>query len=357
MAITIKNNTDKLQNLKNKVNALPDREGDGGTVVLDQTTAYATDILVDKSAYIADTDGKPIKVNGEMANLGTPVIKVGLNGTGQNTNYGYITGATATFSEEVNNEIDTQAELIAQIKSVLNNKIVSGGGSSDEALKALIDKSITEIVIPDSTTSIGTYAFYKCTSLSSIEIPDSVTDIESSAFNACTSLESVRISNNIKNIRSGAFSGCTSLKSVEIPDSMVFIERATFYNCTSLESVVIGSGFSTLATGMFEGCTSLKNILIPNNITRINGSAFYDCTSLIYVTIPDSVTRIESKALQIGSSDNKATIRFEGITPPTISSDTFDISKLDKIEVLMSAVDTYKAATNWSNFVDYIVGY
>lgn len=35
-----------------------------------------------------------------------------------------------------------------------------------------------DVVIPDSVTSIGEYAFYGCTSLTSITIPDSVTDID-----------------------------------------------------------------------------------------------------------------------------------------------------------------------------------
>ncbi len=47
------------------------------------------------------------------------------------------------------------------------------------------------VTIPDSITSIDSYAFYYCDSLTSIEIPDSVTSIGSSAFDYCDSLTSV----------------------------------------------------------------------------------------------------------------------------------------------------------------------
>ena len=42
--------------------------------------------------------------------------------------------------------------------------------------------SLTSVTIPDSVTTIGCSAFYKCSSLTSVTIPDSVTTIGSSAF-------------------------------------------------------------------------------------------------------------------------------------------------------------------------------
>lgn len=58
------------------------------------------------------------------------------------------------------------------------------------ANKLYLDNSlVTDLVIPDSVTSIGAYAFYNCTSLASISIPDSVTYIGSDAFYGCTGIE------------------------------------------------------------------------------------------------------------------------------------------------------------------------
>ena len=52
--------------------------------------------------------------------------------------------------------------------------------------------SLTEIVIPDSVTSIGDNAFEGCSSLTEIVIPDSVTSIGSCTFSNCKKLEFIQ---------------------------------------------------------------------------------------------------------------------------------------------------------------------
>ena len=67
---------------------------------------------------------------------------------------------------------------------------------------------------PDSVTSLGDSAFYRCTRLTSVTIPDSVTSIGHGAFIACTSLTSVTIPERVASIAEWAFVGCASLTSV-----------------------------------------------------------------------------------------------------------------------------------------------
>ena len=61
----------------------------------------------------------------------------------------------------------------------------------------------SELIIPNSITSIGSLAFYECGILS-ISIPNSVVSIEYSAFQNC-SLRKVTISSSVSSIGSGAF--------------------------------------------------------------------------------------------------------------------------------------------------------
>ena len=211
---------------------------------------------------------------------------------------------------------------------------------------------VTELVIPDSVTSIGDYAFSGCSNFTSVIIPDSVTSIGDSAFNNCCSLTSVIIGNSVTSIGDSAFdncyylesitipdsvtsigyhafSGCTSLTSVTIPDSVTSIGLWAFDNCYNLESVyvtdiakwceidfdssdsnplyyaknlclngelvtdlVILDGVTSIADFAFYGCTSITSVTIPDSVTNIGDYAFYGCDSLTNVTIPDSVTNI-----------------------------------------------------------------
>ena len=56
-------------------------------------------------------------------------------------------------------------------------------------------------------TKIGAYAFYQCSKLKSISIPNSVTSIETYAFCACP-FTSITIPNSVTTIGDDAFAGC-----------------------------------------------------------------------------------------------------------------------------------------------------
>ena len=153
-------------------------------------------------------------------------------------------------------------------------------------------RSLTSLVIPDSVTNIGDYAFEGCGSLSSLVLPDGVTNIGGNAFADCKSLRSVVIPNSVTSIGGGAFGGCKSLHSVVIPDSVTSIGDYAFSGCSALSSVVIPDSVSCIGNRAFSGCTSLSSLVIPDGVTSVGKYAFYDCSSLSSLVIPDSVTSI-----------------------------------------------------------------
>ena len=192
-------------------------------------------------------------------------------------------------------------------------------------------------MIPDSVTSIGSYAFSGCTSLESITIPDSVTSIGEYAFSGCTSLQyneydnayylgnavhpylvlvkakntsisSCTISEQTRVIYYSAFSFCFSLTSITIPDSVTSIGERAFYHCPGLTSVTIRNSVTSIGNSAFYNCTSLTNITIPDSVTSIGSYAFCCCTSLTSITIPDSVTSIENYAFYYCTSLTSITI-------------------------------------------------
>jgi hypothetical protein len=99
------------------------------------------------------------------------------------TNIG--TGAFACYSSLANFFVHNDNNNYMSIDGSLYSK------DGKTLIKYASDKGNTEVIIPDSVTSIANYAFCLCTSITSITIPENTTQIEYGAFEGCDSLREI----------------------------------------------------------------------------------------------------------------------------------------------------------------------
>ena len=231
---------------------------------------------------------------------------------------------------------------------------ISGSGNmGDYVFESPWGTGVTKVTIEDGVTSIGSNAFYDCTSLTSVTIGSTVMTIGSFAFFGCTGLRYFDIPDSVTSIGGGAFtytawynkqpdglvyvgkfayemkgecpsevvirdgtlriagsafSGYTDLTRVEIPDSVISIGDYAFYGCSGLTSVKIGDSVTSIGDSAFRECAGLTGVDIPDSVISIGGYAFMDCADLKTIDIPDSVISIGDFAFSGCSVLSKITI-------------------------------------------------
>ena len=116
-------------------------------------------------------------------------------------------------------------------------------------------RGLTSITIPNSVTSIGNFAFYDCSGLTSVHISDIESWLKIAfANNSSTPLlfsghlylngvviKDLVIPNSVTNIGKYAFYNCTTLTSVTIPNSVTSIGYSAFSGCNGLTTVTMNS--------------------------------------------------------------------------------------------------------------------
>ena len=124
-------------------------------------------------------------------------------------------------------------------------------------------------------------------------------------------------------------SGTGAMKDYGTPDDLPWKDYRSL-----IASVVIEDGVTSIGNMAFEGCNNanLTSVTIPASVTSIGDFAFGYCTYLASVTIP------------------VASLTYYGVYAFDYTADGL------KIYVPENALNTYKAATNWSAYKDKFVG-
>ena len=158
--------------------------------------------------------------------------------------------------------------------------------------------------------------FYNCISLENIVLSDSITRIGHYAFRGCEKLSSVTFGANINTIGNFAFLGCTALKSIEIPKSVKEIGKYAFRGLSSATSIVIGSNVEKIGQHAFYGC-NIATIYCESETLMPYWDKYFNSSyrPIIFgVTLSEDKTYVVSFVRGEESIDNSEAL--EGITAP-----------------------------------------
>ena len=159
--------------------------------------------------------------------------------------------------------------------------------------------SLSKITLSNNLTEMGDYAFYYCDNLVSVDIPASLKEIPFHAFYRCTALSSVTLHEGLEVIGASAFGVCRSLSSVSIPTTVTEIGGGAFAN-SGLTSAVIPGNVVTLGAGAFSYCENLTYVKIAPGLKYLGGGAFGGCkllTEMQQIELPDGILEIGGNPL------------------------------------------------------------
>ncbi len=122
--------------------------------------------------------------------------------------------------------------------------------------------ALVAVSLPDALTELGNGAFAGCTSLSAITLPNTLTALGARAFLGCTALTEISLPDRITVLAESAFDGCTALSAVSLPMGLASIEAYALRG-TAISSLEVPTSVTSIGESAFAGCDSLARISLP----------------------------------------------------------------------------------------------
>ena len=155
------------------------------------------------------------------------------------------------------NSLTSVKVSVVDIASFCNNRLMWNliKYNDIEAPVTLVNvegNEITDYIVPEGVTRIGSSAFMGCSGLKSVTIPDGVTIIGFEAFSGCSGLTSITIPSSVYEVGDNVFSGCIKLSSITLPDNISKMTAQSFIKANQNQFTLYVSGLCLTMIKLWE---------------------------------------------------------------------------------------------------------
>lgn len=197
-------------------------------------------------------------------------------------------------------EVSGGEDLSPQLRGILNGTsefdlTVPSGATEIRNMALASNTAIKSLILAEDTKTIGTQAFYGCTSLTSADLKN-IETINGYGFNSCSSLKNIILGNHCQTLGGSCFYGC-GFEEITLPETLTSLGSNCFYNCSSLKTINIPSQITSIPSSCFRNCSALNNLTLSNSVTGLGDSCFRE-SGLTSMNIPSSVITLSNYIFQ-----------------------------------------------------------
>ncbi len=133
---------------------------------------------------------------------------------------------------------------------------------------------------------IDNYAFYKCAALNHFVMPNSTQSVGKYAFRYDEGLTDIQLSTSLSVIYDYAFGEC-GFSQITLPESLKSVQAGAFINNSYLAGITIPKDMEGIGAGAFENCSALASVTLKTHTTKltVDKNAFNYCPVLSKVNI------------------------------------------------------------------------
>lgn len=196
------------------------------------------------------------------------------------------------------------------------------------------------LTIPDSVVEIGERAFYQCENLNgTLTLGRSLRTIGKEAFYWCAFTGSLTIPEGVAEIADGAFSSLHQFNrdgmfngTLTLPSTLKTIGAEAFAYTDFSGELLIPDGVTSIGANAFAKCDGFGGTLsLPDSVKTVGESAFYQCEGFTGLKLPAGLTKIETLSFAFMAGLKTEVVIPEGVTE--IGEGAFECSYMPSVRL------------------------